>query len=115
MVTNKRSLRAISAVVPILLFAVQPLGAQTSSESERLEKLERAVEQLQKRNAELEAEVSRMKKRTAFAPEFGPEAKTKTTVTSEGKTYVEKAVVTEEKKPVFVVPAGPEFKLVLGG
>jgi len=42
------------------------LAAQTSSESERLEKLERAVEQLQKRNAELEQEVRSLKNRRRF-------------------------------------------------
>jgi phosphate-selective porin OprO/OprP len=39
----------------------------------------------------------------------------KTKVTYDGKTYVEKAVVEEEKPPVFVVPRGSELKLVLGG
>ena len=67
------------------------------SEAERLQKLERAVEQLQKRNAELEAEVRSLKNQTAFAPE----GKMKTKVTYDGKTYVEKAVVEEEKLPVY--------------
>ena len=44
-------------VAVLLLTTIQPLTAQTPSDSERLQKLERAVEQLQKRNAELEAEV----------------------------------------------------------
>ncbi len=99
----------------IVLLAVHPLSAQTSSESERLEKLERAVEQLQKRNAELEQEVSSLKKQTAFAPQITSEGKTKAKVASDGKTYVEKNVATEEKKPIYVVPAGPELKLALGG
>ena len=119
MLISKSLLIQISAVaIPIVLLPIQPLDAQTSgnkSDSDRMEKLERAVEQLQKRNAELEQEISNLKKTTAFAPEFGPEAKTKTRVTSEGKAFVEKAVVSEEKKPVYVVPAGPEYKLVLGG
>jgi phosphate-selective porin len=68
---------------------------------------------LQKRNAELEQEVSALKKRSPFAPEFGAESKTK--VTSEGKGYVEKSVTAEEKKLVYVVPRGSEFKLTLGG
>src|SRR5439155_22081035 len=104
------------AAVPLVLLALQPLGAQTSgdkSEAARLEKLERAVEQLQKRNAELEQEISTLKKRSPFAPEFGAERKAK--VTSEGKAYVEKSITAEEKKPVYVVPAGPEYKLTLGG
>jgi phosphate-selective porin OprO/OprP len=110
---KKVTLRAAGAsLAAVISLAAQPLGAQTASESERLQKLERAVEQLQKRNAELEAEISGLKKRTAFAPEFGPGAKTK--VTYDGKTYVEKAVV-EEKPPVYVQQRGPELKLVLGG
>src|SRR5437867_572495 len=101
-----------SVVVSILLLmAVRPLAAATPSESERLEKLERAVEQLQKRNAELEAEVRSLKKQTAFAPE----GKMRKQVTYDGKTYVEKAVVEEEKPIVYVQQRGPELKLVLGG
>ena len=113
MITKKFGLRAAGAsLAAVISLAAQPLGAQTPSESERLQKLERAVELLEKRNAELEAEISGLKKRTAFAPEFGPGAKTK--VTYDGKTYVEKAVV-EEKPPVYVQQRGPELKLVLGG
>src|SRR5678815_4249554 len=93
-----------------VLAAIQPLTMQSASESDRLEKLERAVEQLQKRNAELEAEVSSLKKQeTAVVPE----GKMKTKITSEGKTYVEKVV--EEKLPIYVQQRGPELKLVLGG
>jgi phosphate-selective porin OprO/OprP len=115
MIPRNRLLIRISAVALPMLLPIQPLGAQTSPDSDRLEKLERAVEQLQKRNAELEQEISNLKKRTAFAPEFDSKPKTKTKVTSDGKAYVEKAVVTEEKKPVFVQQRGPELKLVLGG
>src|SRR5882724_11220306 len=100
-----------SSLAAILLFAVPRLGAQTPSESERLQKLERAVEQLQKRNAELEQEVAGLKKHAAVAPE----GRMKTKVTYDGKTYVEKAVVEEEKLPVYVQQRGPELKLVLGG
>src|SRR5438445_6550024 len=103
------------SLASIVLLAVQPLGAQTTSDSERLQKLERAVEQLQKRNAELEQEISGLKKQTSFEPLVGPAGKTKTKGSSDGKTSVEKAVVEEEKKPVYVVPGGPEIKLVLGG
>jgi len=107
------------AVVAVALaFAARPLRAQSApdpatSDSERIQKLERAVEQLQKRNADLEQEVSSWKKQTAFAPLLTPESKPKTRVVSEGKTYVEKAV--EEEKKVYVTPAGPEYKLTLGG
>jgi phosphate-selective porin OprO/OprP len=112
MFTKKIILQAAGAsLAAIISLATQPLGAQTPSESERLQKLERAVEQLQKRNAELEQEVAGLKKQAAVAPE----GRMKTKVTYDGKTYVEKAVVEEEKPPVFVVPRGSELKLVLGG
>jgi phosphate-selective porin len=97
-------------VLACVLAAIQPLSMQSATESDRLEKLERAVEQLQKRNAELETEVSSLKaKQTAVVPE----GKMKTKIISEGKTYVEKVV--EEKLPVYVLQRGPELKLVLGG
>src|SRR5436309_5163943 len=95
-----------------LLLVVQPLGAQTSSESERLQKLERAVELLEKRNAELQSEISSLKAQQAA---LVPEGKMKTKIISEGKTYVEKGVVEEAKVPVYVQQAGSELKLVLGG
>jgi phosphate-selective porin OprO/OprP len=114
MFINKIILRAAGAsLAAVISLAAQPLSAQTSSESERLQKLERAVEQLQKRNADLEQEVSSLKKQTASTVEVA--AKMKTKVTYDGKTYVEKAVVEEEKLPVYVQQRGPELKLVLGG
>ena len=110
MPTNKYSSRTVFVICLLLLAAVGPLAAATASESDRLEKLERAVEQLQKRNAELETEVSSLKaKQTAVVPE----GRMKTKIISEGKTYVEKVV--EEKLPVYVQQRGPELKLVLGG
>jgi len=111
---NKRFLLRISSVVPILILAVQPLRAETSSDSDRIAKLERAVEQLQQRNTDLEAEVKTLKKQTAFAP-VPAEGPTKKQVTYDGKTYVEKNVVVPEKLPVYVVPRGSEIKLTLGG
>jgi phosphate-selective porin len=102
----------ISCVVSIqLITTVQPLAAQTASESGRLEKLERAVELLQKQNAELKAEVKSLKSKETASVLDG---KFKTKVTYDGKTYVEKAVV-EEKAPIYVQQRGPELKLVLGG
>src|SRR5262249_6877701 len=98
------------ALLASILVAIQPLTAESASEADRLEKLERAVEQLQKRNAELEAEVHSLKKQTSAVPE----GKMKTKVIDDGKTYVEKSVV-EEKSPVYVQQRGPELKLVLGG
>src|SRR5207249_2010341 len=116
MLVKKSSLVRIGITLPLLLLVVQPLRAQTSggnSESERLQKLERAVEQLQKRNAELEREVSSLKKQSTS--ERGAPGKTKTEVTYDGKTYVEKSVAVEEKPHIYVTPRGTEFKLVLGG
>src|SRR6266705_3793765 len=114
MITKKFGLRAAAAsLAEIISLAAQPLRAQTSSESERLQKLARAVEQLQKRNGELEQEVSSLKKQAASTAEVG--AKMKTKVTYDGKTYVEKAVVEEGELPVYVQQRGPELKLVLGG
>jgi phosphate-selective porin len=114
MFIKKFVLRAAgSSLAAIILLAAPRLGAQTPSESERLQKLERAVEQLQKRNADLEQEVSSLKKQAASTAEVGARMKTK--IMSDGKSYVEKAVVEEEKPPVFVVPRASEFKLVLGG
>src|SRR5947207_8574821 len=101
------------AVSTLLLTTIQPLAAETASESERLQKLERAVEQLQKRNTELEQEVSGLKKQAASTAEVA--AKMKTKIMSDGNSYVEKAVVEEEKLPVYVQQRGSEIKLVLGG
>ena len=110
LVTKHCSTRKI-ALLAIVLGAIQPLTIQSASESDRLEKLERAVEQLQKRNTELEAEVRSLKQQTVAVPD----SKFKTKVTGDGKTYVEKAVPPAEKPPLFVLQRGPELKLVLGG
>ena len=72
MFINKFMLRAAaSSLAAILSLAAQPLRAQ-GSDAERLQKLEQAVSQLQKRNAELEREVSGLKKRTTWAPALAP-------------------------------------------
>jgi len=118
MLVKKSSLVRIGITLPLLLLVIQPLRAQTSggnSEADRLQKLERAVEQLQKRNAELEREVSSLKKQSTSAVEPGAPGKTKTVVTYDGKTYVEKSVAVEEKPRIYVTPRASEFKLVLGG
>jgi len=117
MFTKKFILRAAGvSLAAIALLTAQPLRAQSSSDTARIEKLERAVELLAKQNAELTAEVSSLKKHAASpAVAAVPEGKTKTQVIYDGKTYVEKAVVEEEKPPVYVQQRGPELKLVLGG
>src|SRR5437588_11072907 len=117
MPNQKIILRALAAsLAASLSLAVTPLRAETTSDSQRLEKLERAVEQLQKRNAELEKEVSSLKKQTALTVALPAEGPTKKQVAYDGKTYVEKNVVAPpEKPPVYVLPRGPEIKLTLGG
>jgi hypothetical protein len=96
MTVKRCFLRRISAAIPMMLLAVRPLGAQTRSEYDRLEKLERAVEQLQRRNAELEKEVSSLRKQTTSASAVPAEGSTKTQTTYDGKTYVEKTVPVEK-------------------
>ena len=95
---------ACAGLAAVISLAAHPVGAQTSSESKRIEQLEQEI-------AELKREVSALKKESAPVPE----GKLKRTVTYDGKTYVEKAVVEEQKPPVYVQQRGPELKLVLGG
>src|SRR4029077_13257025 len=78
------------------LLTAQPLRAESSSETARIEKLERAVELLEKQNAELQAEVKTLKKHNAPSSVVAGEGKTKTQVTYDGKTYVEKTVPVEK-------------------
>jgi hypothetical protein len=85
--------RAVGAgLAAIALLSAQPLRAQSSSDTARLEKLERAVELLEKQNAELRAEVNSLKKHAEPAPAALAEGKTKTHVSHDGKNYVEKLV-----------------------
>jgi phosphate-selective porin len=98
----------------LTLAPLASFGAGTKSDAERLEKLERAVEQLQKRNSELEQEVRSLKTHTATSAKTETKAKVATT-SSDGKGLVEQKTATEEKTPVYVVPGGPEYKLSLGG
>ena len=111
MFIKKITLRTAGAsVAAIALLTAHPLRAE-SSENARIEKLEQAVQALQKQNAELKSEVSSLKsKETASVPD----GRFKKKITYDGKTYVEKAVV-EEKTPLYVQQRGPELKLVLGG
>ena len=95
----------------LLVTALRPAAMEAASESDRLERLERAVEQLQKRNAELEAEVRSLKQPTAAVPDD----KFKSKMIQDGKTYVEKSVPQVEKLPIYVQQRGVELKLVLGG
>ena len=81
------------ALAAIVSLAAQPLKAQASSDNDRIERLERAVEALQKRNAQLESEIAGLKKaQNAFAGPPPPEGKMKSVATTDGKKYVEKLV-----------------------
>src|SRR6058998_780136 len=113
MFINKFVLQAAGVgLAAVASITAQPLRPESSSESARIDKLERAVELLEKRNTQLQAEINSLKGRQAVHP---AEGKLKKTITYDGKTYVEKSVVEEEKPPVYVQQRGPELKLVLGG
>ena len=106
MLVNKFILRAAGAgLAAIVSLAAQPLKAQASSDADRLEKLERAVQALQQRNAQLESEISGLKKqRNAFAAQPAPEGKMKTVSTTDGKKYVEKLVPDLGGRKMEIVP-----------
>jgi hypothetical protein len=95
MFTKKIILRTAGAsLAAVISLAAQPLRAQASSDAARLEKLEQAVQLLEKQNAELKAEVSSLKKTSTSGPVI--EGKTKTEVVYDGKNYVEKVVPLEK-------------------
>jgi hypothetical protein len=95
--TYQLSCRAVIAVMFAGSFLTYPAQAQTSADSDRLEKLEQAVQQLQQRNTQLEAEVKSLKQeRAAFAVAPPAEGPTRKKVTYDGKTYVEKTVPVEK-------------------
>jgi phosphate-selective porin len=116
LVTRFSTGRSSFCVLALGAFALLPFAAEATaaqSDSERLEKLERAVELLQQRNAELEREVSSLKKQKNSAPDLSAEKRS--TFVPDAKSYVEKSETTEEKKPVYVVPGASELTLTLGG
>ncbi|HSH40429.1 MAG TPA: porin [Chthoniobacterales bacterium] len=109
-----KPLLAAAFALPFLVSA----GIAQTSDSERLERLERAVQLLQQRNTELEREVSTLKaKKTATAtattapasPPASPAA------ASDAKGVVESKPAKEEKKTAPVFAAASELKLTLGG
>jgi len=102
------------AVIVIFPLLCLPLRAADSglSDAERLQALEKAVQQLQQRNAELENEVREIKsKRSPSAPVVS-EGEAKKTVASDSKSV---AFAAPTPPPVDVHPAGSEYKLTLGG
>jgi hypothetical protein len=110
MLIKKITLRTAGAsLATVAMLTAQPLKAQASSDAARLEKLEHAVQLLEKQNADLKAEVSSLKKQPVSGPIV--EGKTKTQVTYDGKNYVEKVVpdLGAEKWKLF--PAITELEL----
>ena len=101
--------RVLAGAMVGIIFLATPLRAKAQSEAERLEKLERAVEQLQRRNTELETEVRELKGKT---PAHSSAAAASVKSDGPDKNVVEKPV---EKKSVYAVAAADEFKLTLGG
>lgn len=114
MIRTRSAVRIAVCVLCCGAFTLRNATAETKSDSERLEKLERAVELLQKRNAELEQEVKSLKKEKAPAPQLS-EQKRSRFIPDSKSSVVEKTETTEEKKPVYVVPGASEIKLTLGG
>jgi len=90
MLIKKTIIRVAGASLAALIsMAVQPLRAQTSSESQEIAELKREL-------AELKQEVNALKKHPAPAPVVAGEGPTKTEITYDGKTYVEKTVPVEK-------------------
>ena len=90
MLINKFILRAAAVgLAASVSLAAQPLWAQTSSESEQIQELRREV-------AELRQEINSLKNKPAPAPKVTAEGPTKTEVSYDGKTYVEKSVPLEK-------------------
>src|SRR3954468_19211152 len=109
--TAKSNLLRLAIALCVSSLPLPAFAAEAKTDSERLEKLERAVELLEKRNAELEREVKSLKKEKPVPSTLSESKKTK--FVPDSKSYVETTV--EEKKPVYVVPGASELKLTLGG
>ena len=109
------ALRLAGSFLCFVILSCHTAAAETKSDSERLEKLERAVELLQKRNTELEAEVKSLKHQKSAPPAPLNAEKRSHFVPDSKSAVVEKTETVEEKKPVFVVPGAAEYKLTLGG
>jgi len=87
---NKFMLRVVVASLAVIIsLAAQPLWAQTSSESQQLQELKREV-------AELKKEVASLKKHQSSEPSTVPGGPTKSEISYDGKTYVEKSVPLEK-------------------
>jgi hypothetical protein len=112
LIKNSVSRAAGASLAAIVSLASQPLKAEAASDADRIEKLERAVQALQQRNAQLESEISGLKKtQNAFTAAPAPEGKTKTVATSNGKKYVEKLVPDLGGSKLKLFPALTELEL----
>ena len=105
--TRRLNFRAVSVVITVAVgLAFTSPARAAGSETDRLARLEAAVNALQSQNAELKKEVSSLKNQK-------PAAKSAVAgKTPDGKGVMQTVV---EKLPVYVVPGGNETKLVLGG
>ena len=74
-----------TSLAATICLSVQSLTAQTSSEPKAIEELKRQV-------AELQKEVASLRQHAGPAPAATAEGKTKTVVSTDGKTYTEKLV-----------------------
>ena len=92
---RRSSYLAGACLAVLILLPLKPVHAEQSSDADRLANLEKAVQQLQKRNSELEKEVATLKK-SASAPAPPAEGPMKTHKTYDGKTYVETSVPIEK-------------------
>jgi Putative porin len=90
MLIKKIVMRAAGgSLVAIISMAAQPLWAQTSSEAQEIQELKREL-------AELKQEVASLKKHEGPASKVTAEGPTKTEITYDGKTFVEKSVPLEK-------------------
>lgn len=101
-----------ASLFTLITLTAPPVRAQAVSEADRIEKLERAVEALQQRNAQLETEISGLKKQqNAFAAPPSHEGKMKSVATTDGKNYVEKLVPDSGAPKWKLFPAITELEL----
>ena len=101
----------ITTIAACVLLTGASAAAQAPDEAQaRLERLERAVQMLEQRNAELEAKVKRLESGGGSASAAKPAAHSATQAVAEKSLPSAEAV-----EPVLVAAAGSEFKLTLGG
>src|SRR5437667_6541287 len=87
---------AVRGLTAVASRTAQSLRPESSSESARIDKLQRAVELLEKQNAEPKAEVNSLKTKQAAYP---PEGKLKEKVTYDGKRTSRKRSLKKRNRP----------------